>query len=27
MAKVIPEDMKHQFLSKIEELKNAWKKS
>ncbi|MBW1745188.1 MAG: CvpA family protein [Deltaproteobacteria bacterium] len=27
MAKVIPEDMKHQFVSKIEELKKAWKKS
>jgi len=27
MAKVIPKDMKHQFVSKIEELKKAWKKS
>ena len=26
MAKVIPKDMKHQFVSKIEELKKAWKK-
>ena len=27
MAKVIPKDMKHQFVSKIEELKKAWGKS
>ena len=27
MAKVIPKDMKHQFVSKIEELKKDWKKS
>ncbi|MDL1968008.1 MAG: CvpA family protein [Deltaproteobacteria bacterium] len=27
MAKVIPEDMKHHFVSKIDELKKAWKKS
>lgn len=27
MAKVIPKEMKHQFVSKIEELKKAWKKS
>ncbi|MBA3019155.1 MAG: CvpA family protein [Proteobacteria bacterium] len=27
MAKVIPKDMKDQFVSKIEELKKAWKKS
>lgn len=27
MAKVIPKDMKHQFVSKIEKLKKAWKKS
>ncbi len=27
MAKVIPKDMKNQFVSKIEELKKAWRKS
>jgi len=27
MAKVIPKDMKHQFVSKIEELKKVWKKN
>ncbi len=27
MAKIIPKDMKHQFESKIEELKKTWKKS
>ena len=27
MAEAIPKDMKHQFVSKIEELKKAWKKS
>ncbi len=27
MAKVIPKDMKHHFVSKIEEFKKAWKKS
>ena len=27
MAKVIPKDMKHQFVSKIKEFKRAWKKS
>lgn len=27
MAKVIPKDMKHQFVSKIEELKKDWNKS
>ena len=27
MAKVIPEDMKHHFVSKIEELKKTWKES
>jgi len=27
MAKVIPEDMKHQFVSKIGKLKRAWEKS
>ena len=27
MAKVIPKDMKHQFVSKIEELKKAWGKN
>ena len=27
MATVIPKDMKHQFVSKIKELKKAWEKS